>query len=115
MNVAVEDQRLVYKGKILQGSSFLSDYGLSNGSKVHLTAKTRAPTVGQRVPTAELLDTDQQDGQEMQHDIDHMANLKQFLLQYFNSQDADVVVQKFREVSNTIRGTRTACHTATNF
>ena len=93
----------------------MSDYGLSNGSKVHLTAKTRAPTVSRPVPTAELLATDQQDGQEMQeHDAasnDHMANLKQFLLRYFNSQDADRVVQKFREVSN-IRGTCTVqyCH-----
>ncbi|XP_062522607.1 ubiquitin-like protein 4A [Corticium candelabrum] len=101
MGVAVGDQRLVFKGKILQGSLPLSQYGLSDGSKVHLTSKTRAPLVcrpDSGVQTAGLEQhTDLKSKECDVAAVDHMTCLRTFLLKYFNSEDADKVVQRFRE------------------
>ena len=80
----------------------MSQYGLSDGSKVHLTSKTRAPLVcrpDSGVQTAGLEQhTDLKSKECDVAAVDHMTCLRTFLLKYFNSEDADKVVQRFREV-----------------
>lgn len=79
LDVPVEQQRLLFKGKTLADSSTLGEHQITEGSKLHLSVRKS----GQ--------------GASSGNSEDFFGLLKEVIKGHFSEQDTERVMQKFRE------------------
>ncbi|XP_031561929.1 ubiquitin-like protein 4A [Actinia tenebrosa] len=85
MNVEVDDQRLVYRGKTLTDNCCLHDYEVTDGAKLHLFVKKSSEVSELRAKCSKT---------------DFWLNLRTLLKSHFSDADAEKVLQKSREDFN---------------
>ncbi|KAL9960821.1 hypothetical protein ACROYT_G034326 [Oculina patagonica] len=79
LDVPVEQQRLVFKGKTLADSSTLQEHQIVEGSKLHLSIRKPG------------------NGASSGNPDDFFKLLREFVRGHFSEQDTERVMQKFRE------------------
>lgn len=79
LDVPVDQQRLVFKGRTLADSSTLQEHQISDGSKLHLSVRKSGHGASSGNPE------------------DFFGLLREVIRGHFNEQDTERVMQKFKE------------------